>query len=52
MYFKCLILSCLSDIPQVVILSKVDSICEATKDDPANAFRSQKVEKCVAKVKT
>ncbi|XP_060578688.1 interferon-induced protein 44-like isoform X1 [Ruditapes philippinarum] len=38
------------DIPQVVILSKVDSICEATKDDPANAFRSQKVEKCVAKV--
>ncbi|XP_053388782.1 interferon-induced protein 44-like isoform X2 [Mercenaria mercenaria] len=38
------------DIPQVVILSKIDSICEATKQDAANAFRSPKVEKCVAKV--
>ncbi|XP_053395405.1 interferon-induced protein 44-like isoform X2 [Mercenaria mercenaria] len=38
------------DIPQVVIMSKIDSICEETKQDAANAFRSPKVEKCVAKV--
>ncbi|XP_053395410.1 interferon-induced protein 44-like [Mercenaria mercenaria] len=38
------------DIPQVVILTKIDTICEATKQDAANAFRSPKVEKCVAKV--
>ncbi|XP_053388784.1 interferon-induced protein 44-like isoform X2 [Mercenaria mercenaria] len=38
------------DIPQVVILSKIDSICEATKQDAANAFRSAKVEKCVSEV--
>ncbi|XP_045157612.2 interferon-induced protein 44-like isoform X2 [Mercenaria mercenaria] len=38
------------DIPQVVILTKIDSICEATKQDAANAFRSPKVEKCVGKV--
>ncbi|XP_060591465.1 interferon-induced protein 44-like [Ruditapes philippinarum] len=38
------------DIPQAVILTKIDSISNMTEDDPANAFRSQKVEICVAKV--
>jgi hypothetical protein len=41
-----------SDIPQVIILTKIDSISDVTEDDPANAFRSQKVERCVAKVTT
>lgn len=38
------------DIPQVVVLTKIDNICEETRDDTASAFRSKKVEKCVAKV--
>ncbi|XP_045157605.2 interferon-induced protein 44-like isoform X1 [Mercenaria mercenaria] len=38
------------EIPQVVILTKIDSICETTKNNIANAFYSPKVEKCVANV--
>lgn len=39
-----------SDIPQVVILTKIDSICEQTKNNTSDAFFSPKVESCVAKV--
>ncbi|KAL4236543.1 Interferon-induced protein 44-like [Mactra antiquata] len=38
------------DVPQVVILTKVDNISEETKEDPAKVFNSTKVKSCVGKV--
>lgn len=37
------------DIPQVVLLTKIDSVCEKTKNNIADVFHSPLVERCVSK---